>query len=195
MNQQSQPPDELTYCEVHPNRETSLRCNKCGRLMCAECAVSTPVGYRCKQCVRQQEDRFFNATQNDYLIVAAVCAGLSAVGGFLASLVGFIILVVIAAIPVAGFIAEAALRAVQRRRGRYSGQVGAAAVVVGAFVGGLAQKYSLINQAASRLPRAEGASFVIPFDLLVQATISDLGLLVFIGLTAYFVYSRFRLRA
>ena len=42
--------DEVTYCAVHPDRETGLRCNKCGRLMCAECAVPTPVGYRCREC-------------------------------------------------------------------------------------------------------------------------------------------------
>ena len=49
--------DGLTYCEVHPDRETSLRCNKCGRLMCTECAVLTPVGYRCRECVRGQQER------------------------------------------------------------------------------------------------------------------------------------------
>lgn len=199
MTQNSPLLDELTYCEVHPTKETSLRCNKCGRLMCADCAVSTPVGYRCKQCVRQHEDRYFTATQNDYVIIAAICAALSVVGGFLASLVGFIILVAIAAIPVAGFIAEAALRAVKRRRGRYSGQVGAAAVIVGGFIGGLAQNYTTfsgaIRQAAAQFPSDQVPDIAIPFDLLVQTTVSDIGLLIFIGLAAYFVYSRFRLRA
>lgn len=199
MSQQSPPLDEVTYCEVHPTKETSLRCNKCGRLMCADCAVSTPVGYRCKQCVRQHEDRFFTATQNDYVIVAAICVALSVVGGFLASLVGFIILVVIASIPVGGFIAEVALRAVQRRRGRYSGQVGAAAVVVGGFMGGLAQNYSAVSsalrQATAQFPADQVPDIPIPFDLIVQTTFSDIGLLIFIGLAAYFVYSRCRLGA
>ncbi len=66
--------EQLTYCEVHPDRETSLRCNKCNRLMCPDCAVSTPVGYRCKQCVRQHDDKFFTAGQNDYVVIGAVCA-------------------------------------------------------------------------------------------------------------------------
>ena len=36
--------EELTYCEVHPDRETALRCNKCGRPMCTHCEVLRPFG-------------------------------------------------------------------------------------------------------------------------------------------------------
>ena len=36
-----------TYCANHPGVETSLRCNKCGKPICAKCAVRTPTGYRC----------------------------------------------------------------------------------------------------------------------------------------------------
>ncbi len=43
-----------TYCANHPGVETSLRCNKCGKPICAKCAVRTPTGYRCKECVRGQ---------------------------------------------------------------------------------------------------------------------------------------------
>jgi len=80
--------EEITYCEVHPDRETGLRCNKCGRLMCAECAVTTPVGYRCRECVRQHEDKFFTGTTTDYLIVFAVSAIFAALGFLGVSLVG-----------------------------------------------------------------------------------------------------------
>ena len=38
--------------------ETSLRCNKCGKPICAKCAVRTPTGYRCKECVRGQQKIF-----------------------------------------------------------------------------------------------------------------------------------------
>src|SRR5688572_1451926 len=43
--------DGRTFCAIHTSVETTLRCNKCGRYMCVKCAVRTPVGYRCKQCV------------------------------------------------------------------------------------------------------------------------------------------------
>jgi len=41
------------YCTVHPDRETMLRCNRCGRPMCIECAVRHPVGMRCRECVQE----------------------------------------------------------------------------------------------------------------------------------------------
>ncbi len=171
--------EELTYCEVHPDRETALRCNKCGRLMCADCAVSTPVGYRCKQCVRQHEDKFFNAGSNDYALLFGVCAALSGVGGFLASAIGFILLWVIGSIPAGGFISEVALRATKRRRGRYSGEVGAAGVVVGGFLGGLLHAYT---------------SYSASLELLIRATLPNIGMWIFIGVVAAFVYQRFRMR-
>jgi hypothetical protein len=46
------------YCYYHPNVETELRCNKCGKYICPKDAVRTPVGYRCKSCVKEQQDIF-----------------------------------------------------------------------------------------------------------------------------------------
>ena len=34
--------NETLYCYIHPNRPTSLRCNRCERPICAEDAVLTP---------------------------------------------------------------------------------------------------------------------------------------------------------
>jgi MFS family permease len=193
----TQPTEELTYCTVHPDHETSLRCNKCGRLMCADCAVSTPVGYRCKQCVRQHEDKFFSANQNDYAIVFGVCAALSGIGGYIASLINIFLILFFIGIPVGGFVAEAALRATKRRRGRYSGEIGAGGVVVGGLVGGLLHTYSIYSSAAARVAENTPDFELPPVDLsfLLQSTLSDVGLLVFIGVVAFFVYSRFKMRA
>ena len=49
---------ETLYCYVHPTRETSLRCNNCDRPICAACAVRTPTGYRCRECVKRQQKVF-----------------------------------------------------------------------------------------------------------------------------------------
>lgn len=188
------PTNELTFCEVHPDRETSLRCNKCGRLMCVECAVPTPVGYRCKQCVRQHEDKFFTAGSNDYAIIAAVCAGLTGVGGFIVSLIGgWLLFMAIIAIPVGGAIGEMALRATQRRRGRYSPQIAGAASVLGGLVGGGVQIYTAFQQMLSARLGQRGVPD-IPLDVVASAVFQDIGLLVFVGLVAFFVYSRFRMR-
>ena len=127
--------NEIHYCATHPERDTGLRCNRCERYMCVECAVRTPVGYTCRQCVRQHENRFFEGTLVDYALVAAACA----VGGALTPLVmlligGFLILGFIAAPAIGGAAAQIALQITRRRRGRYSAYVAAG----GVFAGGLA---------------------------------------------------------
>lgn len=186
--------EEITYCEVHPNRETSLRCNKCGRLMCADCAVLTPVGYRCRECVRQHEDKFYTSTQLDYVIVATICAGMSGVAGYFISAVGlFLILMVFIAIPVGGVVGEAALRAIQRRRGRQSAYIGAAASVIGGMVGGAIYHYSVLSDYVRQITGGRGG-LQIPLDQVFNATIQDVSLLVFVGIVAFTVYGRFKMR-
>jgi hypothetical protein len=127
-----------TYCANHPGVETSLRCNKCGKPICAKCAVRTPTGYRCKECVRGQLKIFDTASWYDYLL-GALTAGIL---GFLASLLATLIsglsfigwiLIVIGA-PSAGMIIAEGVRLVTRKhRSRSLFIIIAAAVVVGAL--------------------------------------------------------------
>src|SRR5215813_8342333 len=86
------PDEETLYCTIHPDRETTLRCNKCGRPMCAQCAVQTPVGYRCRECVRGIQAGYYKATQSDYIVIFAVCAGLTAVAAAILSAISLGIL-------------------------------------------------------------------------------------------------------
>ncbi|MBE0689295.1 MAG: hypothetical protein IH587_04140 [Anaerolineae bacterium] len=126
--------EELHYCEVHPDREATLRCNRCERYMCVQCAVQTPVGYRCRECVRSHDDKFFNATGRDQVIAGAICLVLGGAAGWIIGQIGlWLLLVIIIGAPVGGLIAEVALRAVQRRRGRNMKQVSAAATAIGAL--------------------------------------------------------------
>src|SRR5687768_1998682 len=37
-------------CSYHPNTMTGLRCSRCGKPICPQCAVRTPVGLRCPDC-------------------------------------------------------------------------------------------------------------------------------------------------
>jgi hypothetical protein len=187
--------DELTYCAVHPDRETALRCNKCDRYMCAECAVQTPVGYRCKQCVRQHEDKFFNATDTDLIVVFAACAVLAGVGAVIVQYIGFIFLILLLSLPVGGGIAEIALRLTQRRRGRYSGHIGAAGVVVGGIIGVMAQTLIAVWPLLSD-PRVAQQGGIATGDLLQIAFsgVMDISVLLFIGIAAFAVYGRFRMK-
>ena len=110
-------PDERTVCAIHPERETRLSCNRCGKLICASCARKTPVGYRCPQCARAQQSRFETARWHDYLVAAGISLLLSGLAGTLLSRLGWF--VIFLAPTVGGVISEIIRRAVGRRRGRY----------------------------------------------------------------------------
>jgi len=45
---------EVRYCYRHRDRETGVSCSSCGRPICHECMIPAPVGFRCPECVRQQ---------------------------------------------------------------------------------------------------------------------------------------------
>jgi len=107
------------YCYVHPNRETALRCNNCERPICASCAVRTPTGYRCKECVRDRQKTFDTAEVIDYVLGFIVAAFLSGVGAFLVTLVGSIGFIgwflIAAGAPTVGVVISEGVRAVTRK--------------------------------------------------------------------------------
>jgi len=122
--------EQKLYCAYHPNVETVLRCNRCGKPICPQCAVLTEVGYRCPDCIRSQQSVFFNVRLSDYpvaIIVAGAVAGLAALPLVQA---GLLIALLLSPV-VGGLIAELAHRAIGRRRGRYMW------LAVGGIVGGL----------------------------------------------------------
>ncbi len=125
---------EVLFCANHPQRETTLRCNRCGKPVCTQCIRRTPVGYRCKECVREQEDVFFSAEPLHYLIAMAVAAPLAVLAPFLLSLIGFWFLAIFIA-PVAGtLVGRAVFYAIGRRRGRYIPYLVAVLMILGAVL-------------------------------------------------------------
>jgi hypothetical protein len=128
----SEQTDETLYCYNHPNRPTLLRCNQCNRPICTECAVLTPTGYRCKECVRGQQKIFITARWYDYPIAAVFGGGLALAGSLLASLLGFFILFVG---PVAGVIIAEVIRFLTgKRRSWWLGRTALIATAVGAVL-------------------------------------------------------------
>ena len=118
------------YCENHPHTETSLRCNRCEKPICTKCAVLTPTGYRCTECVKVQQKNFDTATSIDYILAISIALILTYIGSLLASRIGFFTIFLA---PIAGIvIAEAIRRAVRRRRSKRLFQATAAAT---AFAG------------------------------------------------------------
>ncbi len=125
-------PGSVLYCANHPNRETHLRCNRCGKPICSSCAKRTPVGYRCPECIREQEDRFFNASPMDYIVTVIVTLPLSLIAGWIATFLGFWSIFLGAAAGT--LIGRLAFRAAGRRRGRGMPQLVAGIVIIGAII-------------------------------------------------------------
>lgn len=192
--------EEVTYCEVHPTRETALRCNKCDRYMCADCVVQTPVGYRCKQCARQHEDAFFKGGVNYDLQAFGAVLVLSAIAGGLISAIGFgLFLSIILGLPVAGAISEAGIRVLKGKRTRNSGIFATAGAVLGGFLGGGIYWFMEYNSVYDRLlVQAGGVERIVDeimgsqINWMFEQIFNDMGLLIFVGIIAFTVYSRLR---
>ena len=127
------------HCYIHPERETSLRCKRCDRYICTSCAVGTPTGYMCKDCVSQHKKIFDTALWYDYLtgfgvtfILSLIASGLLA---FIASFIGFYMIFV--SFAVAGgagiYLSNITLRVTGKRRSRWLFITCAAGVVIGAL--------------------------------------------------------------
>jgi hypothetical protein len=108
--------EAVLYCADHPTRETTLRCNRCGKPICTSCAVRTPVGYRCRECVRGQQ-AVFDTAGGAALAVGAIVSAIGAGAAMLPlRFLGFWGLLLA---PVAGgALAEVVRWAVRRRRNR-----------------------------------------------------------------------------
>jgi len=118
-------------CAYHPGVLTHLRCNKCGKPICARCAIHTPVGYRCKECVRQQQAVYYTAFRlRHYVTAGLVTLPLALIAGWIVPSLGWFYAIILG--PVAGAaIAGVAEWAVKHRRGRYMWLVVCGSIVLG----------------------------------------------------------------
>jgi len=135
------------YCYNHPSVETTLRCSRCEKPICPKCAIKSPVGYRCPDCVKSQQKIFETAESIDYVLGFVVAGVLSLIGSFLISLVGMIgffgFLIAAAAAPVAGvIIAEAVRYVIRRHRSPMLFKVILAGIILGALPMGLYQIFT-----------------------------------------------------
>jgi hypothetical protein len=127
---------DTLYCYVHPNRPTMLRCNRCERPICAQCAILTPTGYRCKECVRSQQKVFDTAVWSDYIVafvVAAIGSGVASGLVLVVSQIFFGLLVLFLAPGAGVVIGNLVLRFIKNRRSRPLFTTAAVGMVVGAL--------------------------------------------------------------
>jgi MFS family permease len=132
----------VTYCANHPDKETTLRCNRCNKPICAKCAVRTPTGYRCKECINQLRKKFDTAIPMDFIVAFVIAAVLSFFGSMVTSFIGIFIIFLSPAIGV--LIAEMVRRAVGKRRSRALFVTATVGVVVGGLATSLPVLLSLL---------------------------------------------------
>ncbi len=128
----------INYCYVHPTREATLRCKRCERYICTSCAVRTPTGYMCRNCIREHQKSFDTAEGPDFILGFMAAGLLSAVATFLVTLIGGIgffgwFLIFIGAPIAATTIAESVRYATRRHRSRPLFITCVAGVVAGAL--------------------------------------------------------------
>jgi hypothetical protein len=142
-NGSADPAEEVLYCANHPDVETLLRCNRCNKPICMKCAVKTPVGYRCRECVSNQQKVYFNAVGSDNLIAFGVGLAVAAIAspfvGMLIGGFGFfgLIIAFIAGSAAGSALAQIIRRAVGRRRGRYLPTFALTGIILGVLLGNL----------------------------------------------------------
>jgi len=121
-------------CTYHPSVMTLLRCNRCGKPICPRCAVLTEVGYRCPDCVRNQQSLFFNIRLGDYPVAVFVAGTVAGLASLFLVQAGLFIALILSPV-VGGMVGELVPRAIGRRRGRYMWLAVGGAIVVGGLLG------------------------------------------------------------
>jgi len=76
--------------------------------MCTKCAERTPVGYRCKECIRGQMAIFDTATPRDtlfaFVTLSVIGLVLALIGNFIETISGFGLYLALVFIPAGGVI-------------------------------------------------------------------------------------------
>lgn len=132
--------DGTIYCSIGgcPG-SVGLRCYRTGVAICKHCSVHTDVGYISKEAARDQQKVFFDAGNREYLLAGGTAFFTNLFVGFgamilirlLLSFLGFFgfIFAFFIATSAAGIISEAVWRVMNKKRGRYTGQIAAVGVV------------------------------------------------------------------
>jgi hypothetical protein len=132
---------EPQRCVNHPDRETLLRCGKCGQPICTECAVRHPVGLRCPQCAQLRKVPTYDVPANLYPRALAAGLGTALLCGIVAEILPLFIPIFMVsfflALVAGAIIGEAISRVAGYKRGRGLQVVAGASAIVGSLAGTL----------------------------------------------------------
>jgi hypothetical protein len=138
-------------CSYHPKTMTGLRCSRCGKPICPQCGVRTPVGLRCPECAGVRGLPTYQTSSN--VLLKAGAAGLA---------VAVVVGVIWGFIPDWGFylslalgfgVAEAMARMANYKRGRDLQVVAMAMVALGLVISRyvLAQRLGITAEQINQL--------------------------------------------
>lgn len=123
--------ENAQYCIYHPQTETSLRCNRCDNPICIKCAVRTPTGYRCKDCIRGLQKTFETSNWYDYPLAFVLAAILAYLGSRIVPYLGFFTFLIS---PIVGVIIAETIRfAVRKRRSKLLNRISLIATILGSL--------------------------------------------------------------
>lgn len=130
----------MARCAFHPETETNLRCAECDRYICAKDMVTTPVGYKCRECARPAPGQLGGIKPRQYGLAVLASLGAGAGGGILlGGLIGR------TPILLTLFFGMLVGEATRRGSGGHRMPAIAAVAVAGAAFGALAGGFSLIG--------------------------------------------------
>ena len=148
--------DDSLFCYRHPDRETWVRCGRCDRPICPNCAMQGPVGLRCKQCGKPAFDPLTSFRPQQLILGTATALGAGLVTGFVATRIGFFSVVI--AYFAGGLIAEIVTRVTGYKHGPVMFAIVFGGIVAGTLVGALGAfwvEYGVLIQSASNDPSSE----------------------------------------
>jgi len=120
---------EVKHCYRHPQRETGVSCSNCGRPICHDCMIEAPVGFRCPECVKEQNVR---GSRSKVVTRAQTRSRWGAAGGITSA--GAPVTKVLIGINVALFLAELLFGAVGAMGGGSTGMLVDMGALVPAYV-------------------------------------------------------------
>ena len=125
-----------TYCSRHSDTVTSLRCGRCEDPICTQCMVSTPVGFRCRECAQVRPSPVYDVSTVYLARALGASLAIGAAAGILLAMLRFVLGGYLSGIALAGLglaLAEGISWAANRKRGRtlqYVAASGMAAALV-----------------------------------------------------------------
>lgn len=126
---------DVLHCHWHPDRETGLRCARCNKPICPDCARKHPVGWRCKECAKELRSPLYKVSPKQYVMGFAVGLVVALGAAALMYVLGrFWFIPFFVAAPAGGVVADLTSRGTGGKRGRGVQLVAGIAVVVGATV-------------------------------------------------------------